>query len=37
MKIRKFQAPKYKSQENTNDLNSKFKADKIMERYPIND
>ncbi len=33
----KFQAPKYKSQTNINDRNSKFKTDRMMSRYPISD
>ena len=31
----KFQAPKYKSQTNTNDQNSKFKTDRMTARYRI--
>jgi len=33
----KFQAPKYKSQTNTNDLNSKFKTDRMTARHTITD
>ena len=33
----KFQAPKYKSQTNTNDRNSKFKTDRMTARHPISD
>jgi hypothetical protein len=37
IKTEKSQAPKYKSQINTNDRNSKFKTGKIIVRYQTSD